>query len=82
MVCNILFTFSQLGNASGKQGVTEAIDPDTIVAKHGNVYSTPDGNEEDVINNLAEFPLQDRRGESLPIFDVNGQVTGPSILHN
>ena len=72
LVCNILFTFSQLGNASGKQGVTEAIDPDTIVAEHGNVYSTPDGNEEDVINNLAEFPLQDRRGKSLPIFDVNG----------
>jgi hypothetical protein len=71
-ISNILIPFLQFGNTSAKQGLTEPIDSHTILAEHGNVYTTPDGNDEDLIDNLAEFPLQDRRGESLPIFDVNG----------
>jgi len=52
--------------------VTEPIPAERIIAQYDDVYATPDGNEEDIIADLAEYPLQNQRGETLPIFDIEG----------
>ena len=52
--------------------MTEPIPAERIIAQYDDVYATPDGNEEDIIADLAEYPLQNQRGETLPIFDIEG----------
>ena len=42
------------------------------MAEHGDVYRTRDGGENDIIDDLENYPLRNGRGEDLPIFDGDG----------
>lgn len=55
-----------------KEGITTPIPPEQILANHSEVYRCQDAYEEDLIDDLEEYPLQNQSGEDLPIFDKDG----------
>ena len=55
-----------------REGTSVRIPVERILAEHDVVYSRDTAADEDIIEDLDEYPMQNSRGEDVPIFDAEG----------
>jgi hypothetical protein len=58
---------------SAFEGIRTPIPTNTMTTTHGDLYQSPTGEADDVIDDYGNFPLHDEDGKEIPVFNANGE---------